>query len=422
MPRKSILAAAAAIGLVQAAPAPARQSEPSLPVLKLDDALALATTDQPRVEAYRREAQASEQSAVAARTLPDPELMTGIQNLPVTGHDALNPTADPMTMFMIGITREQLRRSKREANAQKILAEALVSKRQASAEERRIHRDVMLAWLDAVEARAKQKLFEALVADLKTGKKIAQAGIPTGGSTPALALQAEADIALEESDLADAQRAEARARAELGRWIGAAAERPLPDALPHIELPADYTRRLTAIGIHPEVQVARAEQGVATREVEAARQDRKPDFRWSVSLGFRPRYGEMVTGTVSIPLQINRSNRQDRLVAAAQDRADAANLRLQDAARELESNYLAAVADYRGADAEVIRIDKEAVPALESAFNAAEARYEAGGGSLDQSFAIVRRAAEAAAQSIEAHGRRERAAATILYVLGEAGR
>lgn len=421
MPRKLVVTVAA-IAFLQGSPASARQLASSAPVLKLEDALALASTDQPRIEAYQREADASAESAVAARTLPDPELMTGIQNFPITGHDALSPTADEMTMFMIGITRKQVRRSKREADAQKILAEALVSKRQASAEERRIRRDVMLAWLDTVEALAKEKLLQTLIADLKTGRQIAVAGIPTGGSTPALALQADADIALEESDLADAQRAEARARAELGRWIGPAAERPLPDALPHIELPADYAGRLTAIGVHPEVQVARAEQDVATREVEAARQDRRPDFSWSLSLGVRPRYGEMVTGTVSIPLQVNRSNRQDRLVSAAQDRADAANLRLQDAARELQSNYLGAVADYRGADAEIARIDKEAVPALESAFKVAEARYEAGGGTLDQSFAIVRRYEETAIQSIEAHGRRERAAASILYVLGEAGK
>ena len=109
--------------------------------------------------------------------------------------------------------REQVRRSKREAAAQKILADALVSRRQASVEERQIRRDVMLAWIDAVEARAKQQLLEQLISDLRTGRKVMEAAIPTGGSTPALALQADGEIAVEQSDLADAKRAEQRARA-----------------------------------------------------------------------------------------------------------------------------------------------------------------------------------------------------------------
>lgn len=407
--------------LAPAFPAPAKQTPAAVPGLALEDALALAKEDQPRVQALELLAEASEQSAIAARSLPDPELMTGIQNLPITGHNALSPTDDEMTMFMVGVTREQVRRSKREAETQRILAEALVSKRQATAEDRRIRREVMIAWIDAVEARAKQRLIQTLIGDLKTGRKVAEAGIPIGGSTPALALQADAEIALQEAQLADARRAEEFARAELARWIGLAAARPVPDVLPHIQLPQQYAARLTAVGVHPEVMVARAEQDVANREIEVARQARKPDFSWSVSVGIRPRYGEMLTGTVSIPLQFNRRNRQDRLLSAAQTRADAATLRLKNTARELERDYLTAVADYRGIDAEVARIDKGALPALESAFTSAEARYHAGGGTLEQPFAIVRRYSEAGMQSIEAHAKRERAAATIIYILGEAG-
>ncbi len=37
------------------------------PLLDLQDALALVTTDQPRIEAYERDAEASDQAAVAAR-------------------------------------------------------------------------------------------------------------------------------------------------------------------------------------------------------------------------------------------------------------------------------------------------------------------------------------------------------------------
>jgi outer membrane protein TolC len=399
--------------MTRAAPEQARQG----PVLTLEDALALASTGQPRIIASEREALASEQAAVAARSLPDPQLSVGIQDLPVLGKNAFSLTKDDFTMYTIGLMREQVRRSKREAEANRILAEALVSRRQASAEERHIRREVMIAWVDAVEARAKQRIVDLLIHDLTSGRKVIEAEIPAGGGTPALALQADAEIALEQSQLADAIGAEGRARAELARWIGAAASQPLPDVVPDVAVPLVAAPPIDA---HPEVQVALAQAQVAEREVEVARQSRKWDPTYSVSLGLRPNYSQMISVGVSIPLQTNRRNKQDRLISAAQLRAEAAALKAEDARRELTSEYQSAMADYRSATDEIERIDKEAVPSLERAFKAAEARYEGGGGgTLDQSFAIVRRYDEVAMQSIEAHARRARAAAEILHVHGE---
>lgn len=274
----------------------------------------------------------------------------------------------------------------------------------------------MIAWIDAVEARAKRNLLERMIADLRAGRKVMASAIPTGGSTPALALEADAEIALEQAQLEDAKRVEARARAQLARWIGPAANRPLPDAVPNIDVPLAM---MPPVSHHPEVQVALAQETVAQRQIAVAREDRKPDISWSVMAGFRPEFGNMISGSVSLPLQINRRNRQDRLVAEAQARADAARLRAVDTMRELQSHYEVAVADYRGAEAELERIDRDADPALESAFKAAEARYAAGGGTLDEPFDIVRRYIETGIKSVEAEARRARAAAEILHVQGE---
>ena len=390
------------------------------PELTLEQALAHTSGDQPGIAAYEREAQASEQAAIAARSLPDLELMVGIQNFPITGDNAFSPTDDEMTMYMIGIMREQVRRSKREAEAQRILAEALVSRRQAGAQERRIRRAVMIAWIDAVEARSKQRLLEQLIADLRTGRQAIEAGIPTGGSTPALALEAEAEIGLAEARLADAKREEARARAELARWIGPAASLPVPDSIPDIEPPAAAVG--TPLTAHPELLVAQAEQEAAQRGIEVARQERKPDFSWQVSLGLRPEFGHMLSAQVSIPLQLNRQGRQDRLIAEARARADAASLRLEDRRRDLQRQYAVAAADYQGAEAELARIDREAIPSLEGAFKAAEARYSGGGGTLERPLAIARRYLEVTVQSIETRAKRARAAADMIYIIGEGGR
>jgi outer membrane protein TolC len=225
--------------------------------------------------------------------------------------------------------------------------------------------------------------------------------------------------------LAETKRAEEHARAELARWIGSAADRPLPDTIPDIEVPLEVPGEALALAAHPSVQAAEAEQEAAERQVDVAREDRWSDISWSVMLGLRAHFGQMVTGTVSIPLQTNRRGRQDRSIAAAQARSGAARLRIEDARRDLEEQYRTARADYDGANAELARIDHEAIPALEAAFKSAEARYASGGdnghASLVKAFEIVRRYAETMVKSTETRADRARAAAKIIYVTGETG-
>lgn len=389
------------------------------PILTLPQAVSLASGAPPSVAALESDARAGQQSAIAARSLPDPQLTAGIENFPATGRNGLRPAIDEMTMYTFGVIREQVRRSSREAEAQRILADALVSERKASAEELHIRREAMVAWIDAVEAREKQKLLERLIGDLRTGRKVMEAAIPTSGSTPALVLQTDAEIGVGESQLERAKSDERRARAELARWIGPdAASRPLPDTLPKIEPPQDNHGSHG----HPELLVAEAEQQVAERQVDVARQARKPDFSWSVSVGIRPNYGQMVSAGISIPLQLNRRAKQDRMVSDASERANAARLRVEDKQRELTAEYATAFADFQGAEAELSRITTGAIPQLEAAFNAAQARYAGGGGTLDQPFAIVRRYIEMNLQALEIRGRRARAVAELIHANGEGTR
>lgn len=387
------------------------------PVLTLQDALALASGDQPSVAAYLSEANASEQGAVAARSLPDPRFSIGVRDFPVEGSHAFSPTKDDFTMYMLGVMREQVRRSKREAAAAQLKAEAVVSRESASAQQLHIRRDAMVAWLNAVEAGAKQRLLLRVIGDLKTGQKIMEAGVPTGASSPALALEAQAEVALAEAQLADAKGAEARARAELARWIGPAARKPLPDAIPNLAIPAMAMN--DQMLNHPHLRMAIAEETAAQRQVDVARANRQPDFTWSVSYGFRPRFADMVSAEISVPLPINRKNLQDRKVAEAQARANAAALRAEDVRRELQGQYSAALADYRGADAQLDSLLKSAIPSLEAAFKAAEARYQGGQGSLEQPLNIVRRYVETNIQLVEQQGKRARAAAEINYLMGD---
>src|SRR3546814_16165264 len=73
----------------------------------------------------------------------------------------------------------------------------------------------------------------------------------------------------------DARGQEARARAEMARWIGAAAQRPLPETVPALEAPAASQALLSQ---HPAIAAAEAQERAAQRAVDVARQDRKPNL------------------------------------------------------------------------------------------------------------------------------------------------
>lgn len=389
------------------------------PELGLGEALALARGDQPVVAAFEQEAAAFEEAAQAARSLPDPQVSAGIQNLPVTGDMAFNPTADFMTMYTIGVMREQVRRSRREAESAQLRAEAVVARMEGSARQREIQRQVMISWIEAVESSAKQKLLAQIVKDLETGRKVMEAAIPTGGSNAALVLQAQAEIALAETQLAAARGAEARARGELARWIGEAAWRPIPDKVPNLAVSMDPKAPLRD---HPRIQATEAQERAAQSQVGVARTARRPNITWSVMAGVRPEYDQMVSAQVSIPLQINRKGLQNRRIAEAEARASAAHLRTADAVRELEASRAGALARYQSAEAQIERLSKGAIPSLEASFEAAQARFAGGQGTLELPLNIVRRYVEANIQRVEQQGERARAAAELIYLTGETPR
>ena len=391
------------------------------PTLTVEEAVARARGDQPAIAAFEREAVASEEAAIAAQSLPDPQISLGIRNLPITGDDAFSPTNSPMTMYTIGVMREQVRRSRREAEAARLRAEAAVSRAEGAAQVLDIERDVMIAWVKAVEAVAKQRLLTQIVKDLRVGQQVMEAAIPTGRSTSALALAAQAEVALAQAQLAAARGDEARARGELARWIGAAALRPLPSHIPLLPLPTKVDAAVAGRG-HPRILTSQAQELAAQRQIEVARSDRRPNVSWSVTLGLRPEHGHMISGQVSIPLQFNRRGLQDRRIAEAQARADAARLRTLDELRDLQGAYAAALAEYQGAAAAVDELRNEAIPALGASFEAAEARYAGGQGTLELPLDIVRRYVEANIELVEQEALRARAAAELLYLAGETPR
>ena len=407
-----LLAALAAAGSLVASAAVAQAT------LTLAEALRISLDRQPALDAYARTAEASNEAAVAARQLPDPHLTVGIQNLPITG-DPFSFTADDMTMRTIGIGREQVRRSRREAAASRLVAQGEVSRAEQRLMARRIQREVMLGWVAVLEAQQKQALLRNLIQRLEARLEAMEDHVSTGRATPADVVAVRAEIGAARGDMAAANGDEEVGRSALARWIGDAADMRLAGGLPICRPPA-RSAALPVIGAHPMLEVARRQNVVAERAIDAATADRRPNWSWSAMYGQRVgNRSDMVGFEVSVELPFNRSRLQNRRIAEASDLAAAARDRIEDTRRDLLSQFDRTLAQWSAAEARLNATTQETLPALRAAEQALEARYAGGGGDLDSILTARERTTRTALQEVEQRGNLARVSADLLFYIEE---
>ena len=395
-------------------PSPAFAQE----TLTLEDALRMSLERQPALEAWSRTAQASNEAAAAARQLPDPRLTVGVLNLPITG-DPLSFTSDDMTMRTIGIGREQVRRSRRDAASARLLAEGDVSLAEQQLLARRIQREVLLGWISVQEAWEKQGVLRNLIERLEARMGAMEDHVATGRATPADVVAVRAEIGAARGALGAAESDEQVGRAALARWIGDAADRRLVGGFPICPPPA-REQALPAIGNHPMLEVARRQNIVAERGIAVATAGRQPNWSWSVMYGQRVgNRSDMVGVEVSIDLPFNRSRLQDRQVAEASELAAAARDRVEDTRRELLAGLDRALAQWTGAQARLNATTQEILPALRAAEQALEARYAGGGGDLESILMARERTTRTALEEVEQRAGVAKVSADLLFYIGE---
>lgn len=353
-------------------------------VLALEEALSLASQDQPQVEALDLQARAALEAGRAERELPDPKLAFGIQNLPATGSDSFRLDRDEMTMLSVGVMQDIVTRDKRKAASSRMASEAARLTAEAELGRRAIRREAALAWLDAYGAQQRALALRKLTVEMTAQREVRADALAAGkgGASDVLALDTE--ISTLRDRLIVAQRDEARARAALSRWIGEHALRPLPEHLPRDRLAHAKVKSATddVLDIHPAVVSAERAIDVARREADRARAERRPDWRWQLMYGQRQDFPDMVSLQVTIGLPWNRADRQDRRIAQKLAEASAARSEMLDRRRQLSAELDAARADLRASTARLREHEAHLLPAARARLDTAESAYAGGRGTL----------------------------------------
>jgi outer membrane protein TolC len=351
--------------------------------LSLERAVAAATGRSQLVIAADAQALAARETATAAGQLPDPVLKLGLNNLPIDGADRFSVTRDFMTMRSVGVMQELTRADKRSARVRRAEREVELAQVARQATIADLQRDTALAWLERSYQESMQELLKSQIAQAELQVEAAQTLYRSGKGSQADVFAARGSVEQLRDGLAQVERRVAVARTQLGRWIGDGARDSLAPR-PRLNLPS-WTEGALAehLAQHPQIAAATQQAAIADSEADVARAARSSD--WSVELQYSqrgPAYSNMVSINLSVPLQWDQKNRQDRNLAARLAGVDEARARLEELQRAHEAEVRAMLQEWRSHEERLGRYDASLLPLATQRSEAALASYRAGSGPL----------------------------------------
>jgi outer membrane protein TolC len=306
---------------------------------------------------------ASREMALAAGQLPDPVATLGVNNLPIDTSDRFSFTRDFMTMRSIGVMQEFTRAEKREARAARFEREAEKSLAEKDVSLAAIQRDTALAWLDRYYAEAMQTVISEQRRQAQLEIEAAESAYRAGRGNLADILAARNALVLLDDRASEIGRKVRAARIALARWIGSDADAPLADKPAIDAIRLDPGTLETDLAHHPELAVLAKKEEVAAAEVRIAQANKKVD--WSVALMYSqrgPDFSNMVSVNVSVPLQWDQKNRQDREIAARLAMLDQARAERDDMLRAHTAEVRAMIAEWENDRERNARYAREVLP------------------------------------------------------------
>ena len=375
----SLMRTSAALGLLVPLMVPLMAAEP----VSLQQAQQLAVARSRQLPAQDAIATAAQDMAVAAGQLPDPVLKLGVNNLPVTGPDRFSLTRDFMTMRSIGVVQEFTREGKRKARTARFEREVEAAQAARQLVVATLQRDTAVAWLERFYQERMRALLSTQRDEASLQIDAADAGYRGGKGSQADLFAARLAVAQIEDRMAQAERQIETAKAQLARWIGPVGSNPLgaPPALDTVRLHPDDLE--TQLAHHPQIELLLKKEAMAQADADVAQAAKQSDV--SVELMFNqrgPAFSNMVSVNVSIPLQWDQKNRQDRELGAKLAIVESVRAEREEALRAHVAEALATLQEWRSTRDRLGRYDTSILPLTLERTRAALAAYRGATGTL----------------------------------------
>lgn len=345
-------------------------------------------------------ATAAHEMAVAAGQRPDPVLNLGIDNLPVSGADRFSLSSDFMTMRRVGVSQELtgadklhwrsalLEREADKAQAEKVVATAA------------IERDTALSWLEVFYTAQMADIIIRQVTLSHQEIDAAEAAYRGGRGSQADILAARSVLLAQEDSGSDIGRRLRVAQTMLARWTGGEIQVAGTPDIDSIRLdPASLDSDLAH---HPQIAVLNRQEDIALADVNLARANQHTD--WSVEVAFQQRgaaYSNMVSVGISVPLQWDRKNRQDRALAAKLALVEQARAERDEMLRDHVAETRSMIVEWQSGKERLVRYQRETLPLAGERSQAALAAYRGGKATLAEVLAARRSETETRMQALQ---------------------
>jgi outer membrane protein TolC len=351
--------------------------------LTLDAAIERALRDAPQVLSAQASLESAQELRTSAGRLPDPELIVGVDNLPVTGPDQYSLTRDFMTMSKVGLMQEIPAGAKRRFRADLASREADVAEAQLRATRFEIASATAEAWISAAASEENLAKLRALRRDLDTQSAAARAALASGRSTAADALSSESALAQLDNQILELEQRRAISRAELSRWVGDDASSSLAELPWRRELDVTPAALAENVASHAPLAPIAARVEAARTAVDLARAEKRSD--WSTELSYAkrgPDYSDMVSLEFRIGLPLFAKNRQNPAIAAKLAGVRAAEAEEESAVRMHRAEIEETAATWRLGKSRLDHFEATLLPLARDRTRAAISSYGAGRGEL----------------------------------------
>jgi len=283
--------------------------------LTLDAAVDLALARAPQIAAGQAAAESANSLAISAGRLPDPQVIVGIDNVPVNGPDSFSTTSDFMTMRKAGLMQTFTPSAQRRSERAVAAADIVLADSQLQATKYEVARATSIAWLRYAATSESLDRLRALEADLETGARAVTAALRSGRTKVSEAFAADASVTQLKSRILQLQGELRRDQSELARWIGS---EPMatPAAIPPMDdLPAKVETLRASVHEHVSLRPRDAQVEVAEARLELARAARRPAWSTEISYAKRgPDYSDMASLQFTVDLPLFARNRQNPVI------------------------------------------------------------------------------------------------------------
>lgn len=311
--------------------------------LNLQQAEHLAVQADPAIEKFKAVSLSHVNAAIADDSLPDPKLRLGAVNVPV---DTFDLEQEQMTQLKIGVQQDFPRGNSlaiKQQQSQYLSRSALASADDASLQ---IIRDVRESYLNLyyeISAyqiiRETRHLFSELV-------RITESNYAAGRVNQQDVVLAGLELSRLDDRSTKIQTNEEMQRAKLAQWIGDIAWNTISAEFPVLPGLAESIDLNQVIPKHPLVRAENANVNASKQMTEMARQEYKPGWSLLIDYGYRSgnnpdgsERADFATAVVSMDVPLFTANRQDKTVAANEQKIAAARYVKDDRLRLLKQMY-----------------------------------------------------------------------------------